>query len=396
MSRSKRIEPLSGNYAVAYAVKSVDVDFISAYPITPQTTIVEKLAEFIASGELDAEYIHVESEHSAMSAAIGAAATGARVFTATSSQGLALMYETLFIASGLRLPIVMALVARALSAPINIWNDHSDLMASQDTGWIQLVSTNNQEAYDLIIIAYKLSEREDISLPTMVALDGYIQSHTIEPVQLEDEEVVRKFVPKKKTRYMLDPENPVSIGNLGDPDWYYEFKVQQVEAMERVENAFREVNSEFRSLFGRSYEPFEIIYGEDADTILVAAGAHVGTFAKAARLARSEGVKVGIGVIRLLRPFPSHVAKNLANYDFIGVADKAIHFGSPSSSYLTNDIATALHLEGFSTRIATYIYGIGGRALTLDDAMFVIKNLWRVSKRLEEYSRKPIYVGVRY
>ncbi|MGC9010083.1 MAG: pyruvate ferredoxin oxidoreductase [Sulfolobales archaeon] len=396
MRTNRKVEPLSGNYAVAYAVKSVDVDVISAYPITPQTTIVEKLAEFVANGELDAEYLHVESEHSAMSAAIGAAATGARVFTATSSQGLALMYETLFIASGMRLPIVMALVTRALSAPINIWNDHSDLMASQDTGWIQLVSTNNQEAYDLTIMAYKLSEHNEISLPTMVALDGYIQSHTIEPVQLEDEELVRKFVPKRKREYILDPEKPISMGNLGDPDWYYEFKVQQVEAMERVKRVFREINNEFKSLFNRSYEPFEVIYGDDADTILVVMGAHTGTFIKASKIARSEGVKVGIGILRMLRPFPDEVVKYLSQYDYVGVADKSIHFGSPSGSYLANDISTALHLEGSSTRVATYIYGIGGRVLRLEDALFIIRNLWRVSKRLEEYSKKPVFVGVRY
>ncbi len=396
MKSSRKVEPLSGNYAVAYAVKSIDVDVISAYPITPQTTIVEKLAEFVANGELDAEYLHVESEHSAMSAAIGAAASGARVFTATSSQGLALMYETLFIASGMRLPIVMALVARALSAPINIWNDHSDLMASQDTGWVQLVSTNNQEAYDLTIMAYKLSEHSEVSLPTMVALDGYIQSHTIEPVQLEDEELVRKFVPKRKKEYVLDPEKPISMGNLGDPDWYYEFKVQQVEAMERAKRVFREINSEFKSLFNRSYEPFEVVYGDDADTILVVMGAHTGTFIKATKTARSEGIKVGIGILRMLRPFPDEVVKHLSQYDYVGVADKSIYFGSPSSSFLTSDITTALHLEGSNTRVATYIYGIGGRVLRLEDALFIIKNLWRISKRLEEYSKKPVFVGVRY
>lgn len=392
----KLLEPLSGNHAVAYAVRDCDVDVISAYPITPQTTIVEKLAEFVASGELDAEFLHVESEHSALSAAIGAAASGARAFTATSSQGLALMYEVLFIASGMRIPMVMALVTRALSAPINIWNDHSDLMASQDTGWIQLVSTNNQEAYDFIIIGYKLSEREDVMLPVMVALDGYIQSHTIEPVQLEDPEIVRKFVPKKKRPVTLDPEKPVSFGTLGDPDWYYEFKIQQVEALERAYQAYKEVSSEFSQYFGRSYEPFQILYGEDSDAILVVLGAHTGTFLKAVEMARREGMKIGLGVIRMLRPFPPEVSKYLSQYSFIGVADKAINFGSAGGSYLTNDIATSLYLEGASSRITTYIYGIGGRPVKIEDALYVVRHLWRISKRLEEVPKKPVFVGVRY
>ncbi|MEZ0289960.1 MAG: pyruvate ferredoxin oxidoreductase [Sulfolobales archaeon] len=393
---SRKIEPLSGNYSVAYAARDVDVDVISAYPITPQTTIVEKLADFIASGELDAEYLHVESEHSALSAAIGAAAAGARVFTATSSQGLVLMYELLFVASGLRMPIVMALVARALSAPINIWNDHSDLMASNDTGWIQIVTTNNQEAYDLTILAYRLSERPDISLPVMVVLDGYIQSHTVEPVQLEDRERVRSFVPKTKRAITLDPEKPVTMGALADPEWYYEFKVQQVEALERVHNAFREVSGEFRNYFGRYYEPYQVYYESDSDTMLVVTGAHTGTFLKAVKAAREEGVKVGLVVLRLLRPFPHDLHKILSQHDFIGVADKSIYFGSPSSSYLANDIMTLLHLEGSNSRVVSYIYGIGGRVVRLEDALYVVKSLWRISKRLEEYPRKPIFVGVRY
>ncbi|MEM0044364.1 MAG: pyruvate ferredoxin oxidoreductase [Sulfolobales archaeon] len=392
----KKIEPLSGNHSVAYAVRDLDVDVISSYPITPQTAIVEKLAEFIANGELDAEYIHVESEHSALSAAIGASASGARVFTATSSQGLVLMYELLFIASGLRMPIVMALVARSLSAPINIWNDHSDLMASNDTGWIQIVTTNNQEAYDLTIAAYKLSERPDISLPVMVVLDGFIQSHTIEPVELEDRDKIRSFAPKVKRKYTLDPEKPITIGALGDPEWYYEFRVQLYEALERAYKAFAEVAEEFRSYFGRYYEPYQTYYVDDSDTLLIVLGAHTGTFLKAVRAARDEGIKVGLMTIRLLRPFPHEIHKILSQYSYVGVADKAIYMGTPSGSYLASDVMTSLNIEGSSTRVISYIYGIGGRVVKLEDALYIVRNLWRISKRIEEPPKKPVFVGVRW
>jgi pyruvate ferredoxin oxidoreductase alpha subunit len=228
IQKTRWVEALTGNYAAAYAVKAADVDVIAVYPITPQTTIVEKLSEFVANGELNAELIHVESEHSALSAVVGASAAGARVFTATSSQGLELAHEILHIASAMRLPIVMAVPARAISAPISIHNDYGDVMNARDTGWIIYIAASAQEVYDTIIQAYRVAE--SVNLPAMVAYDGFLLSHTVEPVELNDEEEVRRFLPRPVRPYTLNPKRPVTMGPLASPDWYYEFKYQQASA----------------------------------------------------------------------------------------------------------------------------------------------------------------------
>jgi len=237
----KRPIPLSTNYAVAYAVKDLDVDVVAAYPITPQTTVVEKISEFVANGELDAEFIHVESEHSAMSATIAAALTGARAFTATASQGLALMHEMLYIAAGLRAPVVMSVAMRALSAPISIWNDQSDVFGSRDSGWVIYFAHTAQEAYDTLIQAYRLAEDPDVLLPVMVAYDGYVMSHTTEPVVTESRSEVLKFAPKRPYPYRLNPDKPVTIGAIVPPEYLYEIKYQNVKAMEGVRQAVRQV-----------------------------------------------------------------------------------------------------------------------------------------------------------
>jgi len=258
---------LSGNYAVAHAVKMADVDVIAAYPITPQTTIVEKLSEFVANGELDADYINVESEHSAMSACIGASMTGARVFTATSSQGLAFMHEVLFIAAALRTPMVMANVNRALSAPLNIWNDHADAMAERDSGWIQLWVSSAQEAFDTTILAFKLSE--EARLPVMVNLDGYVLSHTYEPVELIAEDKVREVIPSKPLVNRLSPKTAYSVGVVGPPEYYFEMKYQAIDAIEKSRSLISRITADFNSRFGRCYDDVNAYDMEDAEYALL-------------------------------------------------------------------------------------------------------------------------------
>lgn len=391
-----KIVGLNGNYAIAYAVKAVGPDVIAAYPITPQTAIVEKLAEFIAQGELDAEYIHVESEHSAMSAIVGAAATGARVFTATSSQGLGLMYEILFIASSLRLPAVMGLVTRAYSAPINIWCDHGDFMSAADTGWIQYMSTSNQEAYDAVIMAYKISEDPRVLLPTMVSIDGFIQSHTIEPVKLEDEEEIKKFVPRRPREIKLDPDKPMTLGALGDPNWYYEFKMQQQVAMEESRKVFDEVTKEFTKKFGRSYGAVDSFMTEDAEAIIVTMGSTAGTFRVAIEKIRKEGAKVGLVTIKLYRPFPrDDIVKILSNAKVVGIAERDLFFGAAYPGYLFNDVATSLYLADIRTKLAGFIFGLGGRALRFSEAYDIVRKVWSFAKEEIEVPKKPIFVGVR-
>ena len=386
---------LSSNYAVAYAVKMADVDVIAAYPITPQTHIVEKLSEFIANGELNAEMIHVESEHSAMSATIGASAAGARVFTATASQGLELMHEILHIASGMRLPIVMAVASRALSPPINIWSDYSDIMNARDTGWIIYIVSSAQEAFDTIIQAYKLAENKEVLLPVMVAFDGFVLSHTFEAVDLPEEEEVRKFIPKQVTWYTLDPENPMTLGPLGPPEWYYEFKYQQVVALNKALEIARQVDDEYGKIFGRKYglvEPYRL---DDAEIAIVAYGALASTAKAAIDEARKNGIKVGLLRLRLFRPSPvEEIAKYLENVKAVGVMDRAISFGAPYGGPVFADIMEALYMKEVDALLSSFILGIGGRPMYLHDVLTVINKV----KEIAESGRRTIetyYIGVR-
>ncbi|MGC8936087.1 MAG: transketolase C-terminal domain-containing protein [Candidatus Methanomethylicaceae archaeon] len=382
---------LSGNYAVAYAVKMADVDVIAAYPITPQTTIVEKLSEFVANGELEAEFINVESEHSALSACVGASLTGARVFTATSSQGLALMHEVLFMASGLRTPIVMANVNRALSAPLNIWNDHSDAMAERDSGWIQIWTTSAQEAFDATIEAFKIAE--DILLPVMVNLDGFILSHTYEPVILPDEKLVKDFIPSKPMPNRVSPKLAHSIGVVGPPEYYYEMKYQAVDAMERSRDKIREVDREFGDKFGREYKFVEGYMMEDADYALVAMGALTGTAKIVAKALRNEGEKVGVVTIRCFRPFPKEeVAVLLKDVKGAGVMDRAVTPGGPSNPLFV-DVATALYNSTKRPLLQSFVAGLGGRDVPQND----FRKMFSVLKDVVRDGRpKPcVYVGLR-
>ncbi|MCX8182004.1 MAG: hypothetical protein N3D12_02675 [Candidatus Methanomethyliaceae archaeon] len=382
---------LSGNYAVAYAAKMADVDLIAAYPITPQTPIVEKLSEFVANGELEAEYINVESEHSALSACVGASLTGARVFTATSSQGLAYMHEVLFMASGLRTPIVMANVNRALSTPLNIWNDHSDAMAERDSGWIQLWVTSAQEAFDATLEAFKIAE--EVLLPVMVNLDGFILSHTYEPVVLPDESLVREFVPPKPMLNRVSPKFAYSIGVVGPPEIYYEMKYQVVDAIENSRHKIKEIDKEFGNKFGREYKFVNEYMMEDADYALVTMGALTGTAKVVVNALRKEGEKVGVVSIRCFRPFPKEdLVALLEGVKGVGVMDRAVMPGGPSNP-LFADIATALYGSSRRPLLQNFVAGLGGRDVSVEEfkAMFgLVKDVVR-----EGRPRSCIYVGLR-
>ena len=296
---------ISSAEAVSEAVKRARPSVIPVYPITPQTKISEKLADYVADGDLDAHYIKVESEHSAMSAAIGASGAGVRVFTATSSQGLAYMHEPVFAAAGMRVPIVMANANRALSAPINIWNDQQDSISERDSGWIQLYAETGQEAFDTILQAYKISENQDILLPTMVCIDGFILTHTVDPVEVLSQEEVDSFLPKYTRGYSyLDPEDPMSLGTLADTESYLEIRHDMEIAMEHSLDVIEEVGKEFGDLFGRYYGLIEEYKSEDADIILIAMGSLCGTIKDVVDKERENGKKEGLVRIRSYRPFP--------------------------------------------------------------------------------------------
>jgi pyruvate ferredoxin oxidoreductase alpha subunit len=360
---------LHGSRCVAEAARLCDVQVIAAYPITPQTHIVEDLAELIANGELNAEYIMVESEHSAMSACIGASATGARVFTATSSQGLALMHEVLFIASGMRLPIVMANANRALSAPINIWNDQQDSISERDTGWIQLYVETNQEALDTTVQAYKIAEDKNILLPVMVNLDGFVLTHTIEPVEIPDKEEVEKFLPPYEPQVYLDPSDPMTQGAFADPETYMEFRIEQEKAMKRAFEVIRRVDEEFGELTGRSYGIVEEYNTDDAEVLLVTMGSVAGTIKE---VIDSLDEKVGLLKIRVFRPFPKEeVLKALKDAKVVGVLEKDIVIGLGEGA-LFSEIKASLYPSSYRPKLLGFVGGLGGRDISMDNVREII------------------------
>lgn len=360
---SQQRSGMTGDEAVAYAVKQADVDVIAAYPITPQTIIVERLADYVNDGELKAVYVPVESEHSALSACVGASLAGARVFTATASQGLALMYEILWIASALRTTIVMALVNRAFSAPINIHCSHDDAYASRDTGWIQFFAENVQEAYDLTLIAFKVSEDRRVLFPSIVNLDGFILSHALEPLYVLSDQAVRSFLPPKQPEYSIDPEKPMTYGPLALFDYYFEFKKVQAEAFKSVYPVIQEAFRDFEKLSGRKYVPVKTYGIEDADAALVLLGSSAGTARHVARQLRQKGEKVGIVSLTLYRPFPTEeVVRLLKGFKAVVVMDRSYSFGSPAAQ-LYEDIAAALYNESERPLLINAIYGLGGRDL---------------------------------
>ena len=358
--------------AIAEAAKLANVDVVAAYPITPQTHIVERLAELVANGELDAEYIPVESEHSAMSACLGAAATGARVFTATAGQGLELMHEALYVASGMRLPIVMAVANRALSPPINIWGDHSDAMAVRDTGWIQIFAENGQEVVDNILCAFRISGDQRALLPVMVHLDGFHLTHMIEPIYIPEQDEVDRFLPQHNYPMPLDPDRPVTMGGFGPPYIYTETKKAQVENLDASKYVIAECWAEFGEIFGRSYHPVESYRSGDAKTLLLTMGSFGETAMGVVDKMRAEGKSIGLLKLRLWRPFPfAELREAVKNAEVLIVLDRTISFGGPGGP-VCSEIKSALYGEKKKPKIAGIVGGLGGRDITVVDFEAII------------------------
>uniref|UniRef100_A0A7C4GJZ0 Pyruvate synthase subunit PorA n=1 Tax=Fervidobacterium thailandense TaxID=1008305 RepID=A0A7C4GJZ0_9BACT len=357
-------QALTGAEAIAYAMKQINPDVVAAYPITPQTPVVEYFAKYVADGVVDTEMIPVESEHSAMSACVGAAAAGARAFTATAAVGLALMHEIVYIAASLRLPIVMAVANRALSGPINIHCDHSDAMAERDSGWIQLWAENVQEAYDFTVMAYRIGEHPDVRLPVMINFDGFIISHGVEVLETLDDDVVKSFVGKPIKMYsLLDTEHPVTYGPLDLYDYYFEHKRQQIEAMKHVPKVFKQVAEEFEKISGRKYDLVEEYMTDDAEYIMIALGSTAGTIKHTIKELRAEGKKVGLVKPWVFRPFPKFELQRILNgRKGVIVLDRSASFGAEAPLY--EAVKSALYEVAVRPQLGSYVYGLGGRDIT--------------------------------
>lgn len=371
-----RRDRLSGNEAVAEALRQINPDVFPAFPITPSTEIPQYFASFVANGKVDTEFIPVESEHSSMSAAIGASAAGARALTATSSCGLAFMWEELYIAASNRLPLALALVNRALSGPININCDHSDSMGARDSGWIQMYAENNQEAYDNMVQAFRISEHKDVKLPIMICQDGFITSHAVENIELLEDEEVRSFVGEyKPENYLLNPDCPMAVGPYSVTDYYMEAKRNQAEGMRHVEQVVLDIAKEFAELSGREYGLFEAYRLEDAERAVVMIGSAAGTTKDAIDRLREKGEKVGLLKIRLYRPFPADaIAEALKNVKAVAVMDRAEGYSNHGGP-LGADVMAAL-FRARSTALATnIIYGLGGRDVRVEDMEQVFEDL---------------------
>lgn len=363
---SKRVG-MEVSIAAAEAVKQANVDVISAYPITPQTHIVEHLSELVANGELDAEFIPVESEHSAMSVCVGSQAAGARSFTCTSSQGLALMSEIVYIASSLRLPMVMILANRALSAPLSIWNDHSDVMSIRDCGWIQVFAENGQEVYDHVFYAYRLAEDREVLTPVMINVDGFALTHMIEPIQLIEQEKIDQFLPPYKPLYTLHPDRPVTMGAFGLPAIFTEAKKMQEVALLATYPKIVETWKTLGGLTGRHYNPVETYHAEDAETLMVTMGSFGETASVAVDMMRDQGRSVGLLKIRLWRPFPFDVFRRLsAGAKQLVVMDRAISLGGPGGP-VASEVKAALYGEENRPMIYNFVTGLGGRDVSPSD-----------------------------
>ena len=386
---------MTGNIAAANAMRQINPDVCAAYPITPSTEVMQQFATFVADGDVDTELVTVESEHSAMSACIGASASGGRVMTATSANGLALMWEMLYIASGNRLPIVMTTVNRALSAPINIHGDHSDAMGARDAGWIQLYSENAQEAYDNLIQAFPIGETKNVRLPVMVCMDGFIISHSIERMELQDDADAKQFAGEYKPNYpLLDVDNPVTYGPLDLQNFYMEHKRQQVEAMKHAKGAILDVATRFNDTFGRNYGLFENYQLDDAEVAILCMGSAAGTAKAVINGLRQEGVKAGMLKLRVFRPFPAEeIAQALGSIKALAVMDRSDSFGAFGGP-LSNEVRSALYDIESHPKIINYIYGLGGRDLGLDEIRGVFTRLQKIAQG-GPVGIKSDYLGVR-
>jgi len=358
--------------AAAEAIKQANVDVVAAYPITPQTHIVEHLAEVVNNGELDAEFIPVESEHSAMSVCTGSSAAGARSFTCTASQGLALMSEIVYITASLRLPILMLLANRTLSGPLSIWNDHSDVMSVRDCGWIQVFVENGQEVYDHVFIGYRVAEDRDVLLPFMVSLDGFVLTHMIEPIEFLDQEIVDRYLPPYQPLYTLHPDHPVTMGAFAMPALYTETKKAQDEALRAAMPHILKGWQEFGDLTGRYYHPVEHYKTEDAKVVLVTQGSLGETASIAIDTLREKGEPVGLVKIRLWRPFPfAELRDAVAGAELVVVMDRAVSYGGPGGP-LASEIRSALYAQEKHPRVVNFIAGIAGRDVAPEDFIHMV------------------------
>ena len=403
----QEIMALNGDEAVAYAVKQSDVDVVAAYPITPQTIIVEKYSEYVANGEVQTEFVCTESEHSAITACLAASATGARTFTASASAGLALMHEMLTVTSGSRAPVVMAVANRALSSPLNIHGDQSDSMAERDSGWIHIYVENAQEAYDSILQAFKIAENVGVSLPIIVGLDGFTLSHTLERVDTLSDQTVETFLGErqlpnvlthegKTVPFKLDPDNPMTMGPIALQNYYFEFKRQQDEAMKNALKIIQEINSEFAKISGRNYGNglVESYMLDDAEVAVVCVGSTSGTVKVVVDELRQEGIKAGLLRLRTFRPLPLEELRSaLKNVKAIAVMDKSMSFGGFGGA-VYQEVRHALYDTQAHPPIVNYIYGLGGRDTNPRAFRTIFEDLMRVTKtgRIE---KQITYFGLR-
>ncbi|MFQ6082348.1 MAG: transketolase C-terminal domain-containing protein [Candidatus Aminicenantia bacterium] len=378
---------LNGNQAIAEAICQINPDVVAAYPITPSTAIVELVAQYVSDGIIQSEFVCPESEHSAMSVCIGAAAAGGRVTTATASQGLALMWEMLYIAAGLRLPIVAAIVNRSLSAPINIHGDHSDTMGARDSGWIQIYSENSQEAYDNFIQAFRIAEHPEVRTPVMVTLDGFIISHSLEIIQIEEDEAVKEFIGEYQPIYpLLDIDTPITSGPIDFTDYYFEHKRNQIEGIENSPSVIEQVGKEFGEKFGRTYGFFEEYKMEDAEIAIVTMSSAAGTAKEAVDQLREKGKKVGLIKLRVFRPFPAEkLAESLKKLKAVAVLDRASSPGAQGAPLFT-EIRSALFDYSIRPKVVDYVYGLGGRDIAPEHFREVYSRLEKIAQtgRVEE------------
>lgn len=389
-----RRDRLSGNEAVAEALRQINPDVMPAFPITPSTEIPQYFSKFVANGQVDTEFIPVESEHSAMSAAIGAEAAGARTLSATSSCGMALMWEELYIAASNRLPIALALVNRALSGPININCDHSDSMGARDAGWIQIYAENNQEAYDNMVQAFRIAEHKDVRLPIMICQDGFITSHAVENIILMEDEEVKNFVGEyHPEHYMLNPQETMAVGPYSVSNFYMEAKRAQAEGMHNAKRVIKEVADEFAQITGRQYGWFEEYQMEDAEYAAVLIGSAAGTAKDAVDRLRAEGKKVGLIKIRMFRPFPAdEIAEALKNVKAVALMDRTESYndhGGPIGA----EVMAALFRAKVNCEAVNYVYGLGGRDVRVEHIEEVFAELEKAAAEGTDETYR--YMGLR-
>ncbi len=374
-------ERLSGNEAAATAMKQINPDVVAAFPITPSTEIPQYFSTFVANGTVDTEFVAVESEHSAMSACIGAEAAGSRAMTATSANGLSLMWEMIYIASSLRLPIVLSLVNRAVSGPLNIHCDHSDAMGVRDAGWIMLFSENNQEAYDNTLMAHRIAEHENVRLPLMVCQDGFITSHAIENIELEEDEKVKEFVGEyHPEHYLLNEKEPIAVGPLDLQAYLFEHKVQQADAMKAAKQVILDVAKDFEKMTGRKYGLFEEYKLEDAEIAIVCMNSTAGTTKYVVDELRNKGIKAGLLKLRVFRPFPvDEISEALSHLKAVAILDKSDSLNAAGGA-LFEDVTSSLYVTKKYVPAVNYVYGIGGRDTKAEDIENVYKDLLEIAK----------------